>query len=473
MIGHQPIASIFLELERSDLLPAIVFRSARVQCDIDVQKASGNRKLRLDKKASQEIKKVIAEVIKHYDMDEELIKTHPHYSALVSTAIGAHHAGQLLMWRLLLEELMTRGLLKILVATGTVAAGVDFPARTVVITSHTRRDSEGYNNFTGAELQQMSGRAGRRGKDTVGFCLVAPSMFCDARVISEISKGPIEPLRSAYFPSASTVLNLLKYRNVDDLRYTIQRSLASFVDAKESKHMLELADEMEQNLKAEKPDETSNYFKKARKRIARMKRKANSLLTAQNELLETSLNGLKVLGYLEGDNLSQKGAWAANLCTSLVLELAEIIEAGLLDDASSEDLAVIVASLCGDPYRQYLETESAPLSDTKIEQLEKIVEKVSDQNMPGKIEGLSVLPNCSTTVLQWLHSESWQNYRSVLTLTGVTEGDAARVISQTADHLNQLSHLSETHPKIAEKAFIARMQLLRPPLAETIALASS
>jgi ATP-dependent RNA helicase HelY len=46
-------------------------------------------------------------------------------------AVGSHHSGQLPAWKLVLETLMSEGLLDAIFATSTVAAGVDFPARTV------------------------------------------------------------------------------------------------------------------------------------------------------------------------------------------------------------------------------------------------------------------------------------------------------------------------------------------------------
>ena len=47
--------------------------------------------------------------------------------------MGAHHAGQLPSWKILLEQLMTAGLLEAVFATTTVAAGVNFPARTIAL----------------------------------------------------------------------------------------------------------------------------------------------------------------------------------------------------------------------------------------------------------------------------------------------------------------------------------------------------
>src|SRR2546425_10250660 len=75
-------------------------------------------------------------------------------------------------WKIAIEELMRRGCLDAVFATTTLAAGVDFPARTVVLTQSGVRRDQDFTDLTIAEVAQISGRAGRRGKDSVGFAIV-------------------------------------------------------------------------------------------------------------------------------------------------------------------------------------------------------------------------------------------------------------------------------------------------------------
>lgn len=470
MLREVSLAAVIGELERDNMLPAIMFRTSRSQCDADITHAARNRRLLLDRKQQQRLKNSTYEIIQRYQMEEQLITEHPHYSTLVTTGIGAHHAGQLLMWRLLLEELMQRGLLRVLVATGTVAAGVDFPARTVVITAHSRRGSEGFRNFTSSEFQQMSGRAGRRGRDTVGFCVVAPSRFCDARPVLEIAGRPPEPLTSAYFPSPSTVLNLLKFRNADDLVYTVDRSLAAFVDRKNASRLRDEAMKVDSELESGvHGNEESRTVKRLRKKSRRLRGEADDLDGRQVSLLNKALVGMRELGFVEGDNLSEKGQWASNICTNLVLELSEIIESGLLNDASPERLVSVVASLAGDSHRKYMTGKNSPLSSRDLEILYSILKRVRTRSIPGVLESSEedqVMVDSANTVLMWMHAVDWQEFRGLLTLMQVHEGDVARLITQTGEHLNQLTRLSHTHPDLARKAEIARLRIIRPPLTE-------
>ena len=488
------IAQVVEELDRHNLLPAIVFRTSRSQCDVDAERAGKNPRLKLSPVLQRELHAKVHKIAESYEMDTELITSHPHYNSLITTGIGAHHAGQLLMWRLLLEELMAAGLLRTLVATGTVAAGVDFPARTVVITAHSKRGSDGFRPLTSAEFQQMSGRAGRRGKDTVGFCVAAPSPFNDARVLLNIAKQPPEPLVSAYFPGPSTVLNLLRYRTVDGLQFTVQRSLAAFIDRREAvvlrdqaaSFAAQLPSHLAPRVTALRQDGLADFVepsqaemaalskdeKKLLKKVRRYFREASVLETRQVSLLDTALNGLRELNYLEGMHLSEKGMWAANLCTNLVLELGEIIQAELFKGASAETLVAVVAAISADSYRQYLNTKNFALDKEQTAKVTEILNRITKLDMPGVVPNRTVNMAAANTALTWLQCEDWQEFRALLTLSGVAEGDAARLITQTAEQLNQLTRLSQTHSELAHRSEEGKRRLLRPPLTEQLNLDS-
>ena len=468
LYGEFPVRKVLFFLEKDNLLPAILFRSARRQCDLDVEQLVRSKAGMVPTEQSEKLKIAVDEIIDKYSLDAEIIYQHIQFSALIQTAVGAHHAGQLLVWRLLLEELMSRGLLRLLIATGTVAAGVDFPARSVVVTAHSRRGNDGFQNLMSSEFQQMSGRAGRRGKDAIGICLVAPGPYCDARVLHEVSKQPPEPLRSQYFASPSTVLNLLKFRNVDDLKYTVQKSFASYTDRRMAKGIFDEAALREHDTENDHnlPSETR---KRIMKRIRRLRTEANTLETRQAELLNRTLEGLRKLGYLEGGGLSEKGDWAAELCTSLVLELAESISDGIYDDVTSDELIGLVASISGDSHRTYFGLKPNPLKKEALRHLERITIRVKDSHANPLQTDIQVVPNAALTAITWAQCEHWVEFSGLLKLAGVAEGDAARLITQTADHLNQISRLEKSHPELAKLAYESRLRLMRPPLSETIA----
>jgi superfamily II RNA helicase len=468
MFREYPVKLIINQLEAHSLLPAILFRSARKQCDQDLEFLQEAHHLNLPHDHQIAIAEAVSSVIRRYALQEEVIYEHAQYSVLTAAGAGAHHAGQLFPWRILLEELMSQGLLRLLIATGTVAAGVDFPARTAIITSHSKRGSEGFRVLLASELQQMAGRAGRRGKDHVGVCLVAPSLYADARVIHEVAKRPPEPLRSAYFAAPATVLNLLKYRNVDDLSYTVERSLAAFLDRKVGSEMraesVKLYEESESLPEGERR-------RKTEKRARRMEREAESIEGRQLALLEQSLQGLRTLGFIQGGSLTPKGVWAAELCTSLVLELAESIDAGLLHKLDPRQLIGFTASISGDPHREYCNLREPPLKAEVFAELGAIVDRVATVYRSPLTEVLRVMPDAAVTVVLWYESDTWSEFVSYIRLCDIALGDVARLITQTADHLHQLTRLKNSHPELAETASYCRGRLLRPPLSDGVMVA--
>lgn len=82
--------------------------------------------------------------------------------------IGLHHAGLLPKYRLLVEKLAQKGLLKIIVGTDTLGVGVNIPIRTVLFTRLCKYDGEKTALLKARDFHQIAGRAGRRGFDVQG-----------------------------------------------------------------------------------------------------------------------------------------------------------------------------------------------------------------------------------------------------------------------------------------------------------------
>jgi superfamily II RNA helicase len=123
--------------------------------------------------------------------------------------------------------MMSAGLLDAIFATATVAAGVDFPARTVVVTVADRRTGNGWQSLTASELQQMTGRAGRRGKDRVGFIVAAPGPHQNPLKIAELLSAPPNDLESQFRATYTSLLNLLDaFGDFAQVRSIAERSFA-------------------------------------------------------------------------------------------------------------------------------------------------------------------------------------------------------------------------------------------------------
>jgi len=83
--------------------------------------------------------------------------------------IGIHHAGLLPKYRLLVEKLTAKGMLKVVCGTDTLGVGVNVPIRTVMLTGLCKYDGRSSRILSAREFRQICGRAGRRGFDTIGY----------------------------------------------------------------------------------------------------------------------------------------------------------------------------------------------------------------------------------------------------------------------------------------------------------------
>ena len=92
--------------------------------------------------------------------------------------------------------------MKAVFATETLAAGINMPARTTAICAMAKRgDGSSMNLLETSNLLQMAGRAGRRGFDTEGTCVIVATPFESHDDASKILTDPITPIRSQFSPS--------------------------------------------------------------------------------------------------------------------------------------------------------------------------------------------------------------------------------------------------------------------------------
>jgi len=211
------------ELRRKNLTPAIVFLTSRRACDDAIQAFQRSHAILSPSRQS-----AVASVLKQLGQEYPSIAEHPLLPVVERFGVAAHHAGHLPSWKIAIEELMRQGCLDAVFATTTLAAGVDFPARTVVLTQSSIRKSRDFTDLTIGEVQQLAGRAGRRGKDLVGFALVTPSPYIDLNIITKGLTGQPEPIDSQFIISFPMVLNLLKAHPLDQIQAILDKSFAQF-----------------------------------------------------------------------------------------------------------------------------------------------------------------------------------------------------------------------------------------------------
>jgi superfamily II RNA helicase len=86
--------------------------------------------------------------------------------------IGVHHAGLLPKYRILVEQLAQKGLLKLICGTDTLGVGINVPIRTVLFTQLWKYDGKKAAILSVRDFRQVAGRAGRAGYDDQGYVIV-------------------------------------------------------------------------------------------------------------------------------------------------------------------------------------------------------------------------------------------------------------------------------------------------------------
>ena len=216
------IPRILDALRSANLLPAIFFLKSRADCDravemcLTYQNSNGREKSGFES--------TFEELLELYPF----LSAHQHLEVLKSCRVGSHHGGQLPHWKLFLEKMMQAGHLDAIFSTSTIAAGVNFPARTVVVFQSDRFNGKDFVSLSATDLLQMTGRAGRRGMDEIGFVLVIPGQHQDPRLINDLLKSTPDPIRSQIRVNFSMVLNLLLSHSPDEIQDLFVASLATF-----------------------------------------------------------------------------------------------------------------------------------------------------------------------------------------------------------------------------------------------------
>ena len=179
-------------------------------------------------------------------------------SRFLRHGVGVHHAGLLPKYRLLVEKLTQRGLLKVICGTDTLGVGVNVPIRTVVFTQLCKYDGKGTVILPVRDFKQIAGRAGRRGFDDIGYVVAqAPEhiienlkleakaasgkkkkivkktppekgyVHWDEKTFHKLQNSPPEPLTSTFRITLSFILHVLSRQNEDScqaLQNLIERS---------------------------------------------------------------------------------------------------------------------------------------------------------------------------------------------------------------------------------------------------------
>ncbi|MDX6255275.1 MAG: ATP-dependent helicase HelY [Frankiales bacterium] len=215
-------------LDREGLLPVITFIFSRAGCQGAVEQflRSG---VRLIKPEERRLVRTIVES-RTQDIPEEDRHVLGYYDWLegLERGVAAHHAGMLPAFKEVVEELFSRGLVKAVFATETLALGINMPARSVVLEKLVKWNGEAHVDVTPGEYTQLTGRAGRRGIDVEGHGVVLWQPGLDPEAVAGLASTRTYPLRSSFRPSYNMAVNLVRTVGKARARALLESSFAQF-----------------------------------------------------------------------------------------------------------------------------------------------------------------------------------------------------------------------------------------------------
>jgi superfamily II RNA helicase len=139
---------------------------------------------------SKDEKRIIAETIADVKFKSPYGKD---IQRLLKHGIGIHHAGLLPRYRVLVERLAQKGLIKLIFGTDTLGVGVNVPIRTVLFTKLCKYDGEKTAILSVRDFQQIAGRAGRKGFDDRGTVVAqAPEHIIENLLAQRKAEGSLK-----------------------------------------------------------------------------------------------------------------------------------------------------------------------------------------------------------------------------------------------------------------------------------------
>jgi ATP-dependent RNA helicase HelY len=308
-------------LEEHDMLPAIYFIFSRAACDDAVVQCVREGKRLTSADERRQIRVIAEEHVESLTDDDLSVLDYPAWVSGLEAGYAAHHAGMVPPFKEAVEACFAAGLVKVVFATETLSLGINMPARTVVIEKLTKFTGERHEFLTPGEYTQLTGRAGRRGIDEVGYAVVLWSPFVPFDQVGGLAGARTYALTSSFRPTYNMAANLVRRYPPDMAHHLLNLSFAQY---RADSDVVRLETQLERTTaalqEARKAGECSRGDSEEYRRLVR----ASEETGAQNAGRHRSANASDVVAALErirpGDVLvvpgGRQGGRVAVLSTS-------------------------------------------------------------------------------------------------------------------------------------------------------------
>jgi ATP-dependent RNA helicase HelY len=385
-------------LAKAGMLPAITFIFSRAACD-DATRQCLQDGIRLTSPEERlRIRQITEEATDRLtDSDLRTLGYGP-WSAALEAGIAPHHAGLVPAFRQAVERCFSEGLMKVVFATETLALGINMPARTVVVERFAKFRGSDTSALNAGEYRQLTGRAGRRGIDSVGHAMVLWSQATSFGLVARTAIAPPPDLVSSFHPTYNLAVNLVRRWSREEAHGLLAASYGQW----------------------QAPEGSVS-------------------LAAQ---LDRRLAILDERGFIDGWRMTETGHALAAIYHESDLLVAEALAAGLFDGLEPALLAGVVSAFTFEA-RRADEEPREPRQRVVIERLAELSVLAGELRADERRVGLRRTRRPDTglarAVIAWATGSTLD---AVLRETSVAPGDFVRNIRQLIDLIRQLAQMA-------------------------------
>ncbi len=403
-------AKLIDHLATEDRLPVLWFAFNRRECE---EFASLVQRPLIDADQREEMMGLYDGLLRRFGLEKDA--TTEQVRGILSRGAAFHHAGLLPTLKEVIERLFTTGLVKLLFATETFAVGINMPARTVVFNSLHKFDGHRMGYLRTREHHQMSGRAGRRGIDAVGYVYSLLEWPHERVTVMDKLTGPaLEPIRSQFNLAYATLMTL--HEHLGDKIYTAaEKSFANF---------------------HRRPEKAEKSFEQ---KLAQMKKK---------------MALLRQLGYIKEKSLTPKGRMAKNI-QGYELQVAELYQRNILAQLNEEELAwvfnaIVYESKKADWHRKFDVGRTKWVRKMCYRAVDEILIAEASLDLEDRTKELDF--RLSSAVNAWAKGSDW---RQLEAHTSASDGDLVRYLRLTIQLMRNTAYALDKDDPLRDKLLAA------------------
>jgi len=389
--------------EIKDKIPALYFSFSRKKCEDFAIELSKKKDFSSNEESSEInalLRKEITDEIRNMESTKKLRRILPR-------GIAFHHSGMLPTLKNIVEDLFSKGLIKVLYTTETFSVGINMPAKTVIFNSVEKYDGISMRMLNAKEYFQIAGRAGRRGIDKEGLVITAIDRhYTNLDKLQKISTVDDEPIRSQFSLSTNTVLNLIDNFDQKTQEKLLKSNFDYYTRTKSNKKAVHIM---------------ASYKNKIKHLL-----KLNYIIKAENLAQSNDYN----IDLEKEFYLTDKGRFAKHLYSNEII-LTEIFHSKILKKLNDIELLILLATIIYEAKRMdyFMIKGSEPIYNKILTFLEK-------ERLDKELNKIS-LKRMINFVKSWATGDS---FKKLMSYSNLAEGDIIRFFRRLIDTIVQLEH---------------------------------